>query len=381
MTARHDDGDQILSLGQASFDHDDAGNLVDIRVGGGEGEISLRYESLGRPVALTTVAETAAWSYDGLGRRAIRTCGAGVTRRIYDGSSVIADLGDDGAVTLETTAGLLVLARHTSEGTRHLHSDASTSIAEVTGESGRLLARYAYTPFGEKRTVEGDPGAAGPLGFCGVLGVREEAGGLLDMRARLYHPGLGRFTSPDPWPPYLPEPVTLNRYLYALGDPISQVDPYGLFCWTGKSHGKCRGLHDVVERVGGAMESGARAVAPGLSFASTVYAGVAAVATGLTFFCPPCGVVTVPLAGFAAGSSFYLGLASTAARCVAAGLNVTTFDCASAVAFTSVGLAARYVGEAAVAVFGKDLKELALLRRTFPIFLKATSKAVPRPHK
>ncbi len=29
--------------------------------------------------------------------------------------------------------------------------------------------------------------------------------------------------------------ITLNRYLYALGDPISQVDPYGLFCLTGRT--------------------------------------------------------------------------------------------------------------------------------------------------
>lgn len=72
--------------------------------------------------------------------------------------------------------------------------------------------------------MQGDPEAAGPLGFCGTLGVREEAGGLLDMRARLYDPALGRFTSPDPWPAYLPEPTTLNRYLYGLGDGLDRVD-------------------------------------------------------------------------------------------------------------------------------------------------------------
>jgi hypothetical protein len=48
------------------------------------------------------------------------------------------------------------------------------------------------------------------------------------MGARWYAPGLGRFTSLDPLVGETNNPLSLNRYLYALGDPLSLIDPLGL---------------------------------------------------------------------------------------------------------------------------------------------------------
>jgi hypothetical protein len=157
------------------------------------------------------------------------------------------------------------------------------------------------------------------------------------MRARFYDPGLGRFLSPDPWPATLPEPVTLNRYLYALGDPVSQVDPYGLWCWTGTKggkHGKCRGLEDV-----------ARRVAEPLGTISTVATAASAVMAGVTVLCPlPCGPITGSaavafqvVAGTTRATAMVAGGLSTAAECMGEG--VMSFGCLASAASTAVSTA------------------------------------------
>jgi len=249
---------------------------------------------------------------------------------VFDSASLIAELDDGDGATLETTAGLLVLNRRTKAGTRYLHADANTNIDTVTDDAATVVTRSGYTPFGRK-IEDGDPGQSGDLGFCGALGVREEIGGLLDMRARLYDPTLGRFTSPDPWPAYLPEPITLNRYLYALGDPVSQVDPFGLFCLTGKNdRGKCRGFEDVTERVG-------QGIAKPLDITSTVFTGVAAISAGVSALCPfPCGIILAPVSAGAEGIALGTGFAGGVAHC-AADWSFTNFDCAVGIAEGSIG--------------------------------------------
>ena len=334
--ASFDAADQIVTDGHCRYEHDAAGHLVGRQPLDGNGKsLSCSYDALGRLVALDGdgdgEGEEVRFAYDGLGRRTSRTISVGAQHRIFDGVDVLAEFDNDGQLTVETRAGLLVLARSNRVGTRFLHPGMNAEVAAVTDDSGRLLARYHYGPFGEQRVAEGEEGAAGTLGYCGTLGIREESGGLLDMRARLYDPALGRFLSPDPWPATLPEPVTLNRYLYALGDPISHVDPYGLFCWTGKNDkGKCRGVRDVTQRVG-------HAVRTPLEITSAVSSGVAAIAMGVTVVCPvPCGVISAPVAAAAGAVGTATGIAATAAHC-AAEWSFTDFKCAAGIASGALG--------------------------------------------
>lgn len=306
---------------------------------GGAKLLLLSHDALGRVTQIRLDGRAASFAYDGLGRRVTRQDDLTSITRVYDGLTVVAELADGGDIALETAAGLVVLNRTTPSGTRYVHPDANTNVAVVTDETGLVVARSGYAPFGT-RSTEGDSGAADPLAFCGALGVREEIGGLLDMRARFYDPTLGRFTSPDPWPAYMPEPITLNRYLYALGDPISQVDPYGLFCLTGKNDkGKCRGLKDVTQRVSSAAKKP-------LEITSVISSGVAAIATGVTAICPiPCGIVSVPVAGVAGGLAMGSGVAAGLAGC-GAEWSITSFDCAVGFAEEAIGAVAGHSVEA-----------------------------------
>ena len=66
--------------------------------------------------------------------------------------------------------------------------------------------------------------------FCynGKYGVITEPNGLVYMRARYYSPELRRFINADVVAGEISNAITLNRYAYANGNPISNVDPLGL---------------------------------------------------------------------------------------------------------------------------------------------------------
>ncbi|MFZ5919184.1 MAG: RHS repeat-associated core domain-containing protein [Chloroflexota bacterium] len=121
----------------------------------------------------------------------------------------------------------------------YLHSDhlGSTSLATTAG--GAVHSRQGYYPYGSPRYSEGT--LPTDLTFTGQ---REEMGlGLMDFKARMYSPLLGRFVSADTVVPDPPNPQVLNRYSYAANNPVKFIDPNGhqieppencgVLCYTG----------------------------------------------------------------------------------------------------------------------------------------------------
>lgn len=64
--------------------------------------------------------------------------------------------------------------------------------------------------------------------YDGRDGVVTDTNGLLYMRARYYSPEMRRFINADIVPGKISNAVTLNRFAYANGNPVSFVDPFGL---------------------------------------------------------------------------------------------------------------------------------------------------------
>ena len=48
------------------------------------------------------------------------------------------------------------------------------------------------------------------------------------MRARYYSPAMRRFVNADIMAGEISNAITLNRYAYANGNPVSNIDPFGL---------------------------------------------------------------------------------------------------------------------------------------------------------
>jgi len=212
------------------------------------------------------------YGYDPSANRVAITNGANVTRFVVNPnaalSQVLVRTKPDGSKTFYVYGvGLLYEVNETAGGvetsTRTYHYDYRGSTVALTDGNGNVTARIEYSPYGTTTYRTGNTDT--PFLFNGRYGVQTDANGLLYMRARYYNPYLCRFLNPDP------SGFTggLNFYAYADGNPVSLIDPFGLWSWS-QTFG-------VARAVGGVFET---AAGVGLA-AATSPTGVGAVGGGL----------------------------------------------------------------------------------------------------
>ncbi|WP_017417220.1 RHS repeat-associated core domain-containing protein [Clostridium tunisiense] len=107
--------------------------------------------------------------------------------------------------------------------------DGRGSVANTTNSLGQVRDKYRYDPYGEVKHG----------GFWGSNGTHYEnfygyngedynrLSGLEYLRARYYEPESGRFLTRDSYLGDVMQPLTLNRYAYALNNPMMYTDPSG----------------------------------------------------------------------------------------------------------------------------------------------------------
>jgi RHS repeat-associated protein len=120
-------------------------------------------------------------------------------------------------------AGVLTGTAHADMIT-YFHNDPSGSPVAATDESGRLLWKESYRPYGE-RLLNGASSDANRLWFTGK--PQDPDTGLSYLGARYYSPQLGRFMGIDPKAVDPGDPHSFNRYAYANNNPYKFVDPDG----------------------------------------------------------------------------------------------------------------------------------------------------------
>jgi RHS repeat-associated protein len=104
-------------------------------------------------------------------------------------------------------------------------------VALVNAGASSLSDAYRFDGWGEQIASAGT--AVNPWRYRGLLnvGADAESGALLDMAARHYSPGLGVFTQEDSVQGTAANPLTMNRYQYALASPSTLIDPDGHCPW------------------------------------------------------------------------------------------------------------------------------------------------------
>ena len=110
------------------------------------------------------------------------------------------------------------------ERVTYYHTDAVGSVVAATDESGDVLWRETYRPYGERitRSVTTDDHA---LFYTGK--PHDDVMGLSYFGARYYDPRIGRFISVDPVDVDPANPHSFSRYAYANNNPYRYVDPDG----------------------------------------------------------------------------------------------------------------------------------------------------------
>ncbi|MDX2064717.1 MAG: RHS repeat-associated core domain-containing protein [Fimbriimonadaceae bacterium] len=160
---------------------------------------------------------TNTFTYNGLDTRVGKVDSAGTATYKRDGDYVTAPVLDDGAAKF--TPGISERRGTTS---RFSHPDRMGSVTRQTSASQGSAASRQYDAFGNVAAVSGT--WTGPFGFAGNWGYQEDGdSGLQLLGHRYYDPSTGRFLTRDPIKD------GRNWYTYCENNPLTGVDPTGLF--------------------------------------------------------------------------------------------------------------------------------------------------------
>lgn len=127
----------------------------------------------------------------------------------------------------------------TMSGTRvfhYNHQDQLRSASVVTDNAGQPIQHYVFRAFGSSNYQKSD-GSFGP-GYLYTDQVRDVDTGLDYYNARYYDPELGRFAQADTIVPGASDPQVLNRFSYALNNPLKYSDPSGHSAQSGAQTAK-----------------------------------------------------------------------------------------------------------------------------------------------
>ncbi|RYG48260.1 hypothetical protein EON79_04995 [bacterium] len=160
------------------------------------------------------------FSYDAQGRwaRIVDNVDGWIATRdyVWDGIELIGEISSVG--TKRYFAQGFVLPN----GTKYqITRDHLGSVREVLSETGQVVNRYQYDPYGNA-SVESPTGVASERGYTGHF--THAVSGLVLAPFRAYSPRMGRWMSRDP----LKETASKNLYSYVEGSPANLVDKRGL---------------------------------------------------------------------------------------------------------------------------------------------------------
>jgi RHS repeat-associated protein len=195
----------------------------------------------------TTGGQTSSYGYNGDGVRTQSTKAGATTRYLIDPAAalpnVTAECDDANSPQRFYIHGLGLLASiDTSNTVQTYHANHRGDVLALTNSSGTVTESYGYSPFG--LTSASNPSSTNPFRFGGALGVMDEGNGLNFMRARYYTASAGRFISMDQLAGGFKNSQTLDRFAYALGNPMSNADPSGHKAKTAKEQ-----LADVLKNM------------------------------------------------------------------------------------------------------------------------------------
>ncbi len=203
------------------YNYDSEGNLTS----NPENQL-FQYDAENRQTQVTNTASntTANYQYDGGGKRVRKTFGNEETIFVYDAfGKMVAEYSN-------------IIETH-PKSVSYLTTDALGSPRIITDQTGQVVSRHDYMPFGEE-VMANVGGRTTVQGYAGNDGVKQQftgyerdgESGLDYAQARYFSSKHGRFTSVDPLTASasMKNPQTFNRYSYAMNSPYKFVDPLGL---------------------------------------------------------------------------------------------------------------------------------------------------------
>lgn len=252
----------------------------------------------GSPGASAT--STASYRFNGFNQRSFKSANGLSTRYVYglDGE-LLYEIASDGRVRHYVWLDGQLVAMNDNAGsagaTHAVYSDHLGRPFKVVDSAGTTRWTAQLKAF--DRTVTGDSLGGFNIGFPGQYFDAES--GLWQNWHRTYDASLGRYTQSD----LIGLQGGTNTYVYVNGNPISGIDPYGLFCISPKAKSSITGALSsaasaLVATRGNLLATAAFGVAGGIAGYQTGDAGGGAIVgflsaafSGPSGFSPASGLV------------------------------------------------------------------------------------------
>jgi len=230
LSYTYDAENRLTEAGDISYTYDANGNLTT------KGGDTFSYDYENRLLQSDIQGVSTQCSYNGLGNRLKKVANGVSTRYVLDISGslshVLAETDSTGTITAYYIYGLGLISKALPDGTTYCyHYDTRGSTIALSDESQNMTDAYAYEAFGS--VANSTETTQNFFRYVGRHGVMDEDNGLNYIRARYYSPEIGRFITKDPKTGNDRDGQSLNRYVYALNNPIVLIDISGFSALEG----------------------------------------------------------------------------------------------------------------------------------------------------
>jgi RHS repeat-associated protein len=217
------DGSRLREFAGKPVEYDPSGRIT--RIGDSNGAVRLRYGLDRRPSELIAAdGSVSQLAYDDDGSlTSVEHAG-----KLFVSIDGIATCDSSRRCSNKIVAGGLTLAEIRERGKKinFVHADMYGSVRMLTSETGSIVRKDSYGPFGEP-SPDHAPSKAAPT-ILGYLGAPEHVStGYSLLGSRVYSPRLRRFMQPDAVNPSLSLLRRNNPYSYGFNNPLAYRDPNG----------------------------------------------------------------------------------------------------------------------------------------------------------
>lgn len=236
----YDDNDRLLSeniAGDAiNYTYDDNGNIV-------SEDANLNYtidyswdaenRLVGAVLSDSTGTKTISYSYNEEGLRVSSSIDGVETNYLLDTTQpfaqVLEEYAADGTTLASYTYGNSIISQNRNGQENYYLPDIHSGVRVLTDDQQDITDAYDYDAFGRLIGQSGNT-------YNNYLYRGEQSDPAINqyyLRARYYNQENGRLTSVDPYEGDINSPVSLHRYMYANGNPVTYSDPSGMFTLVG----------------------------------------------------------------------------------------------------------------------------------------------------